>query len=132
MSLLLDTCVFLWLIGLPERLSPAARVLLTRGDTRITVSTANLWEVLIKLGKGQIGLDSGGASALDFLIEQCAAHRLNVLPIFPGSLEPLERLPSIHRDPFDRVVVALAQAQALTILTSDQNIPRYYGVKTLW
>jgi len=64
MSLLLDTCVFLWLIGLPERLSPAARGLLTQGDTRITVSTANLWEVLIKLGKGQIGLDSGGARSL--------------------------------------------------------------------
>jgi len=131
MSLLLDTCVFLWLIGLPERLSPAARGLLTQGDTRITVSTANLWEVLIKLGKGQIGLDSGGASALDFLIEQCAAHRLNVLPIFPGSLDPLERLPAVHRDPFDRLLICQAIEHGLILVTPDPLIRRY-PIKTFW
>lgn len=131
MRLLLDTCVFLWLIGIPERLPPGVRDLLALGDTEAAVSTATLWEVLIKHAKGQIGLDTGGASALGFLAGQCAAHRLDLLPVVADTLEPLERLPDIHRDPFDRLLICQAIEHGLTLLTPDQTIRRY-PIKTFW
>ncbi len=131
MGLLLDTCVFLWLIALPERLPPAVRDRLGRGGTDAAVSTASLWEILIKHGKGQIGLETGEDSALRFLVRQCEAHRLDLLPISPPTLEALERLPAVHHDPFDRLLVCQAIERGLTLVTPDPLIRRY-PIKTFW
>lgn len=131
MSLLLDTCVFLWLIGFPERLPTTVRSVLEAGETSVWVSVATLWEVLIKHGKGQVGLDTDRDSALHFLLKQCQIHLLAVLSIDPASLDPLQRLPDIHRDPFDRLLICQAIEHGLTLVTPDLLIQRY-PIKTLW
>ena len=131
MSFLLDTCVFLWLIGIPKHLPQNVRNLVEKGDTLLAVSTASLWEVLIKHGKGQIGLDTEEETALDFLVTQSKAHQLDLLPIMASTLEPLERLPAIHRDPFDRLLICQAIEHGLTIVTPDSAIRRY-PIKTFW
>ncbi len=128
---LLDTCTFLWLIGLPEQLSAGVRGQLAAGQTDAAISTATLWEALIKYGKGQIGLDTGGATALEFLTEQCAAHRVEVLPIVASSLAALEHLPPLHADPFDRLLICQAIENGLTLVTPDRHIRRY-PIKTFW
>ncbi|RUM94449.1 MAG: type II toxin-antitoxin system VapC family toxin [Thiothrix sp.] len=131
MSFLLDTCVFLWLIGIPKRLPENVRSLVERGDIPLAVSTASLWEVLIKHGKGQMGLDTKGETTLNFLVAQSDAHHIDILPILPHTLEPLERLPTIHRDLFDRLLICQAIEHGLTIITPDLAIRRY-PIKTLW
>lgn len=128
---LLDTCTFLWLIGLPERLPVRVRESIAGGDTDAYVSTATLWEVLIKHGKGQIGLVTGSASALEFLTGQCVAHELATLPIGPDTLAALEHLPPLHTDPFDRLLICQAIEHGLTLVTPDADIRRY-PIKTFW
>lgn len=74
MGLLLDTAALLWLFAIPEKLSPRLREELAAADTQVAVSIVSLWEVLIKLGKGKLELDTQGQTALDFLLEQCGLH----------------------------------------------------------
>lgn len=131
MRLLLDTCVYLWLIGLPERLPPAIRERLEDADTDCAVSTAALWECLIKLGKGRLGLRTGGQAALDFLLVQCERHALTVLPIQTSTLRPLEQLPALHGDPFDRLLICQAIEEGIAIVTPDPLIRRY-PIRTIW
>lgn len=131
MSLLLDTCVFLWLLGLPERLPGKLRELLEDAGTRCAVSTASLWESLLKHGKGSLILATGGRTALDFLLWNCERHALEVLPIRAEALRPLERLPAIHADPFDRLLICQAIEEGMVLVTPDPVIQRY-PIKTLW
>lgn len=131
MRLLLDTCVFLWLIGLPEHLPTRVRSLLESPDNEAAISVATLWEVLLKVGKRRIEFDTGGSSTLEFLSEQCAAHRLDVLPVVTDTLAALERLPAIHRDPFDRLLICQAIEHGMMIVTPDSAI-QHYPVKTFW
>lgn len=131
MRVLLDTCVFLWLIGVPERLSPSARQVLEAGETEGAVSVVSFWEVIIKSRLGAIRLDTDGGSTVEFLSAQCARHRLDSLAIKASSLEPLERLPDLHRDPFDRLLICQAIEHGLALVTPDVAIRRY-PVKTLW
>ena len=131
MGLLLDTCVFLWMLGLPEQLPQAVRNRLQDAGTDCAVSTATLWECLIKHGKGRIGFATGGKPVLDFLLRQCDRHALDVLPVEATALGPLERLPPLHSDPFDRLLICQAIEQGLTLVTPDRQI-RQYPIKTLW
>ena len=122
--------MLLWLIHLPERLPPQVRRLAEDRATRIHVSVVSLWEVLLKLGRG-VHLETGGRSALQFLLEQCAAHELEPLPLRPETLAPLERLPALHRDPFDRMLICQAIQEGLVLVTPDEAIRRY-PIRTLW
>lgn len=131
MSMLLDTCVFLWLIGLPERLPDEIRKSLEDAGTRCVISTASLWECLLKHGKGHLGFRTGGRTALDFLLWNCDRHALEVLPIRANTLRPLEKLPSIHADPFDRLLICQAIEEGMTLVTPDPYIRRY-PIRTLW
>lgn len=131
MKLLLDTCVYLWVIGLPERLPASLKLTLQDADVDVAVSVVSLWEILIKHGKGQIELATEGRAVLAFLLEQCAAHGLEVLPLLPGDLSPLVRLPPIHRDPFDRLLICQTIEQGLALVTPDAAI-RLYPIKTIW
>jgi PIN domain nuclease of toxin-antitoxin system len=131
MGVLLDTCVFLWLLGLPERLPDKVRERLRDAGTRCSVSTASLWECLLKHGKGRLGFTTGGRTALDFLLWNCERHALDVLPIRADALRPLERLPAIHSDPFDRLLICQAIEEGLAIVTPDPRIRRY-PIKTFW
>ena len=126
MNVLLDTCALLALARgeLPEGAAGALRL-----APEAHVSVVSPWEVAIKAAGGKLRLNAPPAQWFLGLIER---YELRAIPIDAGIACAAAALPPIHRDPFDRVIVALAQALALIVLTSDENIPKYPGVKTLW
>ena len=126
MNVLLDTCALLALARgeLPRRAATAVRT------ARVaSVSVVSPWEVAIKLAAGKLGLKQPPVQWYLGLLER---YDLQEVPLDVTLVCAAAALPRIHRDPFDRVLVALAQARALTVVTSDQNIPKYSGVTTVW
>lgn len=128
MKLLLDTHALLWTIN-RERQLPAALVdLIEDAQNDVYVSTASIWEATIKIGLGKLRVPG---QTIDYLIGHIEAHNLTVLAVTLAHMRALQRLPQIHRDPFDRMLVAQAQANSLTLLTIDADIA-LYDVSTLW
>lgn len=125
-NVLLDTCALLALAGgdLPDG---AARAL--RSAPEAYVSVVGPWEVAIKVAAGKIRLKEPPVRWFHGLVER---YDLRELPLDASIACAAAALPFLHRDPFDRVIVALAQAQGFTVLTSDENIARYPGIRTLW
>lgn len=128
MNLLLDTCALLALSS--DSLTPAARKIL-RSDVEAIVSPMVVWEIAIKIISGKLRLPCPPVEWAEALAER---HSLAMNPrsVETSILCHAADLPLIHRDPFDRVLIATAQLQHLTILTSDRIIPTYPGVKTVW
>ena len=122
---LLDTSTLLWALGDPERLSPHARRLVDAGEN--VVSVASYWEVVIKTQKGLLSI-SDLATWWSRATEFTAAR---VLPIRPSHITALAALPILHKDPFDRILIAQARAEGLALVTSDTSIAAY-PVQTHW
>lgn len=122
---LLDTSTLLWALGEPERLSPRARRLVDGGEN--VVSVASYWEVVIKTQKGLLVI-SDLPTWWRQATELTAAR---VLPIRASHITALAALPMLHKDPFDRILIAQAKADGLGIVTSDGPIADY-PVQTLW
>ena len=123
MTLLLDTHLLLWAAGDPGRLSSKAQGLLSDPATELIFSTASIWEVVIKnaLGRSDFSVDPrqlrNGLIQNDYSeLEIRSEHALAV-----GSLPP------IHKDPFDRILIAQAQVENVTLLTTDDMVVRYSG-----
>lgn len=128
MRILLDTHAFLWWITEDSRLSVGARECISDGKNTLLLSAASGWEIAIKVGLGRIELPRPISG---FLGEQLRENRIDVLPIQMSHALRVQELPPLHRDPFDRMLVAQAQLEKLPILTSDAWIPRY-DVEALW
>lgn len=126
MNVLLDTCALVALAG--GELPPAAAAALRKAPEAY-VSAVSPWEVAIKVAGGKLRLLEPPAQWFLGLLER---YDLREVPLDAGVACAAAALPLLHRDPFDRVIVALAQAHALTVLTSDENIRRHAGVTTLW
>lgn len=126
MNVLLDTCALLALARgeLPDA---AAKALRTAAEAH--VSTVGPWEVAIKVAGGRLRLTE---PPFQWFVGLAERYDLREVPLDAATACAAAALPPIHRDPFDRILVALAQAQALTILTADEHIARYPGIKTLW
>ena len=126
MRYLLDTNVLVFLLSAPSELSEAA-VRVVRFEPDLHASMASLWEIGIKqsLGKLRIRL------TVPEIEEQCLERDIRILPIRSAAIERLKQLPNIHRDPFDRLLVAHAQEEGMTIVTRDKTIP-LYPVPTIW
>jgi PIN domain nuclease of toxin-antitoxin system len=126
MNVLLDTCALLALAGgdLPDGAAGALRQ-----APEAYVSVVSPWEVAIKAAGGKLRLMEPPVQWFVGLIER---YDLREVPLDAGTACAAAALPPLHRDPFDRVIVALAQAHGFTVLTSDENIRKYSGVKTLW
>ncbi len=128
MNVLLDTHAFLWWDLDDVRLSDTARAIIADGDNQIVVSAASVWEVAVKAAKGRIDLPSD----LDAYVEdRLRRYRWAALPIDERHVVRAARLPMIHADPFDRMLVAQAQLEAMPILTTDAALTRY-DVETIW
>ncbi len=121
MKLLLDTQILLWAAGQPERLSAAARKLLNDPRHELLFSAASLWEIAIKKTLGRE----------DFRVEPRLLRRglldngyaeLSVTSLHAVSLDSL---PSLHKDPFDRLLLAQAKSEGITLLTADAQLARY-------
>lgn len=123
MKFLLDTHVLLWAAGEPSRLSASARRLLNDANNELLFSAASLWEVAIKRGLGR----------KDFSVDARLLRRglldngYEELPILSEHVVEIESLPAIHKDPFDRLLVAQATVEGITLLTLDSVVARYPG-----
>jgi len=128
MKLLLDTHTSLWLIGDYKKLSPTAKDMLMDESNILHISLASAWEIAIKTSIGKLPEADGGIRAF---MKQVRDMPIEIIPIMPRHVEAVEGLPFIHRDPFDRLLIATAMADGMTILTADENIHKY-DVPTLW
>ncbi|MDQ6773176.1 MAG: type II toxin-antitoxin system VapC family toxin [Candidatus Dormibacteraeota bacterium] len=123
MRLLLDTHVLLWWLADDPSLDVEARRAIASGDAEVSVSAASAWEIAIKKALGKL-------QAPDDLAAQLEHHRFLGLPITIAHALAAGRLPPHHADPFDRMLVAQAIAEGLTIVTRDARIAAY-GVTVL-
>lgn len=123
MKLLLDTHVLLWALGRPQRIRAETRRRIEQPDRFVFVSVVSAWEIEIKraLGKLRAPLD---------LTAQLTRLRFTELPVRLRHVDALRDLPPLHRDPFDRMLVAQAGADGLTLVTADDRL-RAYDVATL-
>lgn len=128
MRALLDTHVFLWWISDDPRLSPGARAVLVDGDSDVHFSVASAWEIAIKVRLGRIKLPKGLEA---FLSKQIEMNSFTVLPVQLRHALRVAALPAHHKDPFDRLLVAQAQAEKLVLVSADPAIARY-AVEVVW
>jgi PIN domain nuclease of toxin-antitoxin system len=128
MRLLLDTCTFLWIAAGSKELSTQARTLFADPGNEVFLSSASVWEIVVKNRLGKLPLPD---SAEKFIAGNRQAHAVAPLPIDEESVLHLSRLPDFHRDPFDRMLVCQAIAHALTVLTPDELVRRY-PIRTMW
>jgi PIN domain nuclease of toxin-antitoxin system len=121
--LLLDTHAFVWLLGRPEHLSPAALSAINDSANEWLVSVVSLWEIAIKVSIGKMVMPMD----FDAAIELAAAEPV---PLTLAHIKQSQHLPVHHRDPFDRMLIAQAIEEGLTIVTRDR-IFQAYGVPVL-
>lgn len=125
-KVLLDTCALLALAR--GDLPPAATAAL-RNAPHALVSSVSAWEVAVKAASGKLRL---AMPAEEWFLGLIDRYRLTELPLDARTACAAAALPPLHQDPFDRVLVALAHAHALAVITSDASIPRYPGMNTIW
>ncbi len=128
MKYLLDSRTFLWWCGQSSKLSPAVFELIKNGDNPIYISLISIREIQIKSQLGKVDLPM---SIMDIFTQQNADHNIQLLAIELPHMKALTILPNLHIDPFDRVLVAQAIAENMTIVTKDPNIAKY-KVKVFW
>jgi PIN domain nuclease of toxin-antitoxin system len=123
MKLLLDTHLLLWAAGHPDRLSTAARALIEAKENELFFSAASVWEIVIKRGLGRE----------DFKVDARLLRRglldngYSELPIGSEHVVAIEGLLPIHKDPFDRILLAQAQVEGITLVTADPILAQYSG-----
>ena len=124
---ILDTCAFIWAVQNSPNLSPKVLAILD-GDDDVFVSQASFWEIAIKQTTGKLDLDKDMFALEDL----CKTEEIQILPLELAYFERIKSLPLIHRDPFDRIIMASAIEEDLILLTDDSQIIKYQDVKTLW
>jgi PIN domain nuclease of toxin-antitoxin system len=128
MKLLLDTCTFLWVAEGSARLSARAREYFQDFGNEAFLSAVSAWEIAVKSSRGALSLDEQPDA---FVPKYRAVHGIEPLALSEEAALQLGRLPQLHRDPFDRMLICQAIAEGMTILTPDELI-RQYPVRTIW
>ena len=118
MRLLLDTHIYLWWLSDDPKLGLAARSAILAA-TEVMVSSASIWECAIKSHLGKLAVD------LDELVAHISASGFRELPVWAKHAAMVASLPDLHRDPFDRILVAQAVCEPLRLLTSDRTLAAY-------
>ncbi|MEP6988699.1 MAG: type II toxin-antitoxin system VapC family toxin [Chloroflexota bacterium] len=127
MNLLLDTHTFIWWISKPDQLSPNVLSLLDDENNKPVISVVNIWEIQIKNAVGKMDLNF----SLDDIVETYRENGIEILPIYPNHVLRLSSLPDHHRDPFDRILVAQAIVENITVISKDPKI-KQYPVPVIW
>ena len=128
MKALLDTHTLLWMCSSADRLSDRAKVALLDDRNELFFSMAGWWEIAIKIGLGKLELQANWAQTMK---REMRHNGIEWLPIRPEHCEQIPLLPFHHRDPFDRLLIAQAITEKLTIITCDQHFAAY-DVRMLW
>jgi PIN domain nuclease of toxin-antitoxin system len=123
MKLLLDTHVLLWAAGLPERLSVAARRLIEDPDNELMFSAASIWEIAIKNGLGRDDFSADARLVRRGLLD----NGYSELPVGSEHAVEIDALPTLHKDPFDRILIAQALVEGITLVTADAIVAQYPG-----
>lgn len=122
MKLILDTQIFIWWDSAPERLSNSVIQLCEDPTNTLVLSVTSVWEMQIKSQLGKLTLDRSLALIID---EHMQTNGLELLPIELPHVVTLEQLPLHHKDPFDRIIVAQAIYEKLTVLGVDSQFAQY-------
>lgn len=122
MKLLLDTHIFIWLDSEPNKLSPHIRALCTNSTNLLLLSVVSIWEMQIKAQLGKLNL---ALPLQQIVMEQQMTNGIQVIPIELAHVLALDGLPTPHKDPFDRLLIAQAIVEGATILTADRIFASY-------
>lgn len=128
MRVLLDTCTFLWIAIEAPELSKAAREMFQDPDNDVYLSTVSAWEIVVKYGLGRLPLPAPPDTYIPRLRR---IHGLETLPLDEEAALHLSRLPPLHRDPFDRMLVCQANIGGMVLLTPDRLVTQY-PVRSHW
>mgnify|MGYP000016848272 CR=1 FL=1 len=128
MRLLLDTHAFIWLNSAPEKLSIRVRDCCEQGTAHFYLSLVTPWEMQIKRSLGKLRSEPVAARVLRANLDH---NNINLLPIKLAHVERLAQLPMHHRDPFDRMLIAQAGTEGMTLVSADQSFAAY-EVPVLW
>ena len=128
---LLDTHVLIWALS-DEKGKLSDTVHTTIDNHVLKVSICSLWEIAIKTslkdGKRRMML----SVPIKEIADICEEREIDILPVTPDDCEMLKKLPHIHGDPFDRMIIAQAMTRGLPLITKDENIWKYPGIETIW
>jgi len=125
---LLDTCTFLWIISGAKELSPSAKEIFANPANEVLLSAVSVWEISVKHALGKLPLPS----AIErFIVEQRERHGIAALPLNERAVFHLHKLPPLHRDPFDRMLICQAIEHDCLVLTPDPLIIQY-PLRTRW
>jgi PIN domain nuclease of toxin-antitoxin system len=128
MKLLLDTQAFLWWISNSKDLSEKAKEVIADEEAEVFFSVVNAWEIVIKASLGKLPLPEVPSVLIPKMLER---HNFQVLPVSLQHTLKVYDLPDLHKDPFDRLLIAQALVEGLMLVTSDELIKRY-EIETLW
>jgi PIN domain nuclease of toxin-antitoxin system len=123
---LLDTHTAIWFLNADEEIPVKMRELIADTNNQCYVSIATAWEIAIKISIGK--LNFSGTERFFYLLDD---NKIDVLPIKRGYIKQIEQLPLYHRDPFDRLIIATAIENDLTVISRDTNF-KLYPVKCIW
>ena len=128
MKYLLDTHVFKWLDNESNKISPKAHALMADKNNQLVLSLVSVWEIQIKVQLGKMHLRTQLSAVVE---DQQRVNQIELLPVKLEHILYLENLPHHHRDPFDRILIAQAISEGLTLIIHDVLIAQY-AVKTEW
>lgn len=127
-SLLLDTSLVIWILTGSNQVSSRAKRAIFTASASLTVSIVSVWEIVLKYQAGKLQLSEDMGEAIDQILYRSP---WDILPVRAGHLTQVLSLPSIHKDPFDRILIAQALQEGMCIVTPDEKIAKY-DVRTLW
>jgi PIN domain nuclease of toxin-antitoxin system len=128
MKLLVDTSTFLWFLTADHRLSEGAAAAIRAPDNDVWLSAVSFWEILVKNRLGRLPLPEPPSS---YVPKQRKRHGIASLALREKATAHLPKLPDLHKDPFDRMLVCQSLEHGLVVVTSDPLV-RAYPVRTLW
>ncbi len=128
MKVLLDTHTFLWWVADDPQISVTAKNIIANPDNDIYLSVVSAWEIIIKVGTGKLSLSEPPEI---YIPTRIASNQFEVLPVQISHILEINSLPSLHKDPFDRLLIAQSLVENFPLITVDSAIAQY-PVQTIW
>jgi PIN domain nuclease of toxin-antitoxin system len=123
MKLLVDTHLLLWAAGQPEKLPAAARRMFKDAENTLIFSAASVWEIAIKQSLGRADFRADARLLRRGLLD----NGYEELPVTSAHAVAIDMLPQLHKDPFDRILIAQAQVEGILLVTADERVAQYRG-----